>query len=75
MEIVNQIDINNSLWFLLKTASIIGLIIYVIFAFVVMKQVSLMTATLELDFEKPIKIVATLHFVFAIFVLIYAFFV
>ena len=75
MEIVNQLNFNNSLWFLVKVGSIIGLVIYVIFAFVVMKQVNLMTETLEIDFERPIKTVAALHFLFAVFVLIFAFFV
>ena len=75
MEIISQVNINESLWFLIKAGSIIGLIIYIIFAFVVMKQVNLMTATLEIDFERPIKAVATLHFIFAVLVLIFAFFV
>jgi hypothetical protein len=75
MDIFNQVNFNNSLWFLIKAGSIIGLIIYVIFAFVVMKQVNLMMETLEIDFEKPIKTVATLHFILAIFVLIFALFV
>ena len=75
MEIINQVNLNDSLWFFLKVGSIIGLMIYVIFAFVVMKQVNLMTETLEIDFERPIKTVATLHFIFAIFVLIFALFV
>jgi hypothetical protein len=75
MNIINQINFNNSLWLLVKAGSIIGLIIYVIFAFVVMKQVNLMTETLEIDFERPIKTVATLHFILAMFVLIFALFV
>jgi hypothetical protein len=75
MEIVNQISLDTSVWAIIKIAVIIGLVIYAIFAFIVMKQVNLMTETLEIDFERPIKAVATLHFIFALFVLIFALFV
>jgi hypothetical protein len=75
MEIVNQINLDTSVWAIIKIAVIIGLVIYAIFAFIVMKQVNLMTETLEIDFERPIKAVATLHFIFALFVLIFALFV
>ncbi|OGM14932.1 hypothetical protein A3A76_02270 [Candidatus Woesebacteria bacterium RIFCSPLOWO2_01_FULL_39_23] len=66
-------DFNFSVWLVIKIAVIFGLIIYNIFAFIVMKQVNLMTETLELDFEGPIKFVAVFHFIFALFVLGYSF--
>ena len=75
MEIANQVNFNAPVWLIVKIAAVIGLVIYLIFAFIVMKQVNLMTETLEVDFEKPIKVVATLPFIFAIFVLIFALFV
>jgi hypothetical protein len=75
MEILNNIDISASAWGIVKIAVIIGLVIYAIFAFVVLKQVNLMIETLEIDFEKPIKSVAMAHFIYALFVLIFALFV
>lgn len=72
MEIVNQASFNMSVWLIVKIAAVIGLVIYVIFAFIVMKQVNLMTETLELDFERPIKAVAAFHLIYAIGVLIFA---
>jgi hypothetical protein len=75
MDIVNQVNLNMTAWSVVKIAVIIGLVIYLIFAFIVMKQVNLMTETLEIDFEKPIKVVAIAHFIYALFVLIFALFV
>lgn len=57
---------------LVKIAAIIGLAIYNIFAFIVIKQVNLMTQTLEVDLEGLIKSVAVLHFIFSLCALIYA---
>ncbi len=46
--------------------------IYVVFALVVMKQTVVMTKTLEVGFEKPIKLLATIHLFLAITTLIAA---
>lgn len=62
-------------WLLIKLATIFGLVIYNIFAFVVIKQVNLMTETLSVDLEKVIKGIAALHFIFALCILIYAIFI
>jgi hypothetical protein len=72
MNLVNQVSLNTSAWMIIKIAVVFGLVIYIIFAFVVLKQVNLMTDTLEVDFEKPIKAVAIFHFIFAVFVLVFA---
>lgn len=55
-----------------KYFSLLALGIYVIFALVVVRQVQLMTDTVEVGFEKPIKFLSLAHLVFAIFVLLYA---
>jgi len=49
-----------------KIAILLILAIYAIFATVILKQVSLMTKTLEVGFETPIKFVAIVHFLLAI---------
>jgi hypothetical protein len=55
-----------------KLAAIIGLVIYNIFAFIVIKQVNLMTQTLEVDLEGVVRGIAIAHFIFSFCVLIYA---
>jgi len=67
-------DLNLSAtgFILIKIAAVIGMSIYNIFAFIIIKQVNLMTQTLEVDLEKTIKGVAVAHFIFSIFVLVYA---
>ncbi|HCR35992.1 hypothetical protein A2130_00530 [Candidatus Woesebacteria bacterium GWC2_33_12] len=61
-----------TLWSILKVFILIFLVIYIIFAFVVMRQVQLMTATLEVGFEGQLKFLAFLHFLFAIAVFVFA---
>ncbi|HLE49077.1 MAG TPA: DUF5657 family protein [Patescibacteria group bacterium] len=57
---------------ILKIAAIVGMALYVVFAFVVLKQVNIMTQTLEVNFEKPLRIAAALHLFTAILVFIYS---
>jgi len=56
-----------------KGLIILLLVIYTIFAVVVVKQVHLMTDTLEVGFEKPLRMIAILHFALAILTIIVAF--
>lgn len=65
----------NALVLVFKLGIIIFLLIYLIFAGVVIKQARMMTDTLELGFEGPIKLIAVLHFLFSLFVLILAIFI
>lgn len=55
-----------------KIFALIGLGIYIVFALVVVKQVSLMVATIEVGFEFLIKLVAWAHLIFAVFVFLTA---
>lgn len=57
----------------IMTIIFVGL--YVIFAFVVIKQVHMMNETLEVDFEKVISALAYIHFLFAIVVFVLSFFI
>ena len=67
-------DISNFIntWFLLKILSLILLGMYFIFALVVLKQVKLMTATLQLGFEGFVKFIALAHLIFAVIVFVTA---
>lgn len=65
--------IGISVWGIIKIGILIILALYIIFAFVVVRQVQLMTATLEVGFESQLKFLSFIHFLFAIGVLIFAF--
>lgn len=49
-----------------KIAVAIGFLLYIAFAVVVVRQVNLMTETLELGHERVIKYLSLIHLVFAI---------
>lgn len=61
-----------TIWSVLKVLIIILLAIYVIFSYVIIRQVQLMTDTLVIGFEKQLKFLAFVHFLFAIAVLIFS---
>lgn len=61
-----------SIWFFAKILFLIAIVVYIIFALVVVRQVGLMTDTLEVGFETPVRIVAWGHLLFAIGILILA---
>lgn len=60
---------------LTKIGLLFFLFLYIIFAFLVSKQVRLMTKTLEVGFESVLTAVAVLHLIVAVVVFAYAFFV
>lgn len=59
-------------WLIVKIASLILLGMYLVFSWVVVRQVRLMTDTLQLGFEAPVKFLAYIHLIFAIFVFLAA---
>ena len=67
-----SLDLSATAFLSIKIAAIIGLVIYNIFAFIIIRQVNLMTQTLEVDLEGVIKGIAVIHFIFSICVLIFA---
>lgn len=69
---MSDLNLGDTPLVIVKFAAIFGLIIYNIFAFVVVKQVNLMTQTLKVDLEGLIKGIAIAHFIFALGVLFYA---
>lgn len=55
-----------------KIFALLALAIYIVFALVIIRQVKLMTATIQAGFEGFIKLIAWAHLLFAIFVFITA---
>lgn len=67
-----DINLTVTAFLIVKIAAIAGLVIYNIFAFIVIKQVNLMTQTLEVDLEGMVRGIAVAHFIFSLCVLIFA---
>lgn len=61
-----------SIWLVVKIFFLIGISIYIVFAFVIVRQVDIMIATLDVGFKTRIKLLSYLHLLFAIGVLIVA---
>ncbi len=64
--------INFPIWTIVKAFMILALALYVVFALVVIRQVRLMTDTLEVGFEVFVRMLAVGHFIFSIVVLVLA---
>ena len=62
-----------SIWSIVKIFVMFANLIYIVFALVMVRQVKLMTDTLELGYEKLIIGFSYVNFAFAILVLIYSF--
>lgn len=58
--------LNISIWVIAKAMVLFALILYIIFAFVIVKQSKIMTETLELGLESVIKGIAFAHMLFSI---------
>jgi len=61
-----------SVWLVAKIAALILLGMYLIFALVVVRQVQLMTDTIAVGFEVPIRLFSYLHLIFAVLVFLTA---
>lgn len=70
METIPLIGI--SVWLVAKIFVLIALAIYIVFAAVIVKQVSLMIKTIKVGFEAPIKFVAWGHLLFALGIFVLA---
>lgn len=64
--------IGISIWLVFKIFALVLLGLYLVFALVMVKQVQLMTNTLQLGFELPVKVLSYIHFIFAAFVFLTA---
>lgn len=61
-----------SVWLIAKIFILFALAIYLVFAVVVIRQVNLMIATVEVGFETPIRLLAWGHFLFSVGIFILA---
>ena len=56
----------------LKIAYLVAIIIYGVFALVLIKQVRIMTDTLEIELELPLKLISYLHLLAVVLVFLFA---
>lgn len=61
-----------SVWLVVKIFVMLALAIYIVFALVVLKQISLMISTVEMGFSLPIRLIGWAHLLFAIGIFILA---
>lgn len=61
-----------SIWFIVKIFVLFALLVYIIFSVVVVRQVNLMTETLKVGLETPLRIIALTHLILAILVFLFA---
>lgn len=64
--------LNLSIWVVAKVFVLIALGLYIAFAVMVLREVSLMNRTLKGVFNLPITIIAWLHLVFALLIFVFA---
>lgn len=64
--------IGVQIWVVIKILSIVLLGMYLIFSLVVLRQVKLMTDTLQIGFESTARFLAFAHLAFAVFVFLAA---
>ena len=64
--------LNIQIWQLAKIFVLFGLSIYIVFGFVVLRQVKLMNDTLQTEYENLLRIIAFFHFLFTIAIFIFA---
>lgn len=57
-----------NIWIIIKVLSLVVLGMYIIFAFVITRQVKTMTSTLTLGFEGVAKFLSFIHLLFAMLV-------
>lgn len=62
--------INIPTWEIVKWFLVFAELIYLVFAFVVVKQVRVMIETLEIGFSFPVRLISYLHFLFALGIII-----
>lgn len=65
--------VDISLWSIAKVFIIFANFIYIVFAFVVIRQVKMMTDTLELGYDNLVKNLSYLNLILGIVVLLYSY--
>lgn len=59
-------EFESTVWGLAKLFVLVGLLLYLAFAVVVIRQVQLMTRTITGELDGAIRVVAWVHFAFAV---------
>ena len=67
------VDTNDAMLFAVKSMFIIGGVLYLLFAFLVTRQISIMSTTVQTTASVTIKLLGLVHLVIAILVLMYFF--
>jgi Family of unknown function (DUF5657) len=62
----------NGAWSIVKIFIMIGLLMYALFALVVVKQVGVMTETFDSEANSSVKTFALIHLLFSVFLVIIA---
>jgi len=65
-------DIASVIFLIVKSLLVFGLGLYVVFAFVIVRQEQLMAHVLEEEFEPVLRLVSVIHFIASIAVFILA---
>lgn len=63
-------ELTTDFWILIKGFAVVGLLIYNVFAFVIVRQVTQMTKTLTVGFEGPIILFSWVHMIAALALLV-----
>jgi hypothetical protein len=54
-----------SVWFIVKIMFLIAIAVYDMFALVVLRQTQIMTDTLDMGYEAPVRFIAIIHLLIA----------
>ena len=57
---------------IIKGMFLVGMALYIVFAFIIVKQISHMTKTLQVGFESPVRALGWIHFFASIILFIFA---
>lgn len=64
--------LGGDVWGIVKIMFLIGMVVYILFALIVIRQITHMTKTLKVGFEAPLKLLGIIHFIAAIGIFIFA---
>lgn len=59
--------IGIDLWAVIKIMFLVGMLLYLVFGYIVIRQAGHMTKTLQVGFETPIRFFAWVHFFASVF--------
>lgn len=72
LQILATIGPQLTIWLLVKLLFLVGLGIYLLFAFIIIRQVGLMNRTLKGTLDIGVRVLAWIHFLAAIFIFVLA---